>query len=170
MARKYTMRSKEEKLAIVKAVLAGRPAQYYENNGIADHHTVMRWVKKYQEEGENGLEQKRKPGNPLARYERRKELTYEEQLQYQIELLKRDLLKKDAEVARLKKQNERKGGGCPRKLFSRSIVRFKSSPISTLSENCVLSTLFPEADIINGLQERVNRTVTNKRSTGWITW
>ena len=66
------MRSKEEKLAIVKAVLAGRPAQYYENNGIADHHTVMRWVKKYQEEGENGLEQKRKPGNPLARYERRK--------------------------------------------------------------------------------------------------
>ena len=32
MARKYTMRSKEEKLAIVKAVLAGRPAQYYENN------------------------------------------------------------------------------------------------------------------------------------------
>ena len=51
MARKYTMRSKEEKLAIVKAVLAGRPAQYYENNGIADHHTVMRWVKKYQEEG-----------------------------------------------------------------------------------------------------------------------
>ena len=115
MARKYTMRSKEEKLAIVKAVLAGRPAQYYENNGIADHHTVMRWVKKYQEEGENGLEQKRKPGNPLARYERRKELTYEEQLQYQIELLKRELLKKDAEVARLKKQNERKGGSCPRK-------------------------------------------------------
>ena len=115
MARKYTMRSKEEKQAIVKAVLAGRPAQYYENKGIADHHTVMRRVKKYQEEGENGLEQKRKPGNPLARYERRKELTYEEQLQYQIELLKRDLLKKDAEVAHLKKQNERKGGGCPRK-------------------------------------------------------
>ena len=76
MARKYTMRSKEEKLAIVKAVLAGRAAQYYENNGIADHHTVMRWVKKYQEEGggENGLEQRNgSRGNPLARYERRKE-------------------------------------------------------------------------------------------------
>ena len=42
MARKYTMRSKEEKQAIVKAVLEGGPAQYYENNGIADHHTVMR--------------------------------------------------------------------------------------------------------------------------------
>ena len=42
--------------------------------------------------------------------ERRKELTYEEQLQYQIELLKRELVKKEAEVLRLKKRNERKGG------------------------------------------------------------
>lgn len=68
-------------------------------------------MKKYQEEGESGLEQKRKPGNPLSRYERRKELTYEEQLQYQIELFKRELLKKETEVARLKKQNEREGDG-----------------------------------------------------------
>ena len=40
----------------------------------------------------------------------RNELTYEEQLQYQIELLKRELVKKEAEVLRLKKRNERKGG------------------------------------------------------------
>ena len=45
----------------------------------------------------------------------RKELTYEEQLQYQIELLKRELLKKEAEVIRLKKLNERKGGGAQRR-------------------------------------------------------
>ena len=63
MARKYTMRSKEEKLAIVKAVLSGMPAQYYENQGIVDHHTVMKWVKKYEQEGEAGLEAKKKPGN-----------------------------------------------------------------------------------------------------------
>jgi len=49
-------------------------------------------IKKKQEvrynyiEGEKGLESKKKPGNALFRYERRKELTYEEQLQYQIEL------------------------------------------------------------------------------------
>ena len=110
MPRKYTMRSKEEKLAIVKAVLSGTSAQHYENQGIADHHAVMNWVRKYLAEGEAGLEQKKKPGNPLSRYERRKELTYEEQLQYQIELLKRELVKKEAEVLRLKKQNERKGG------------------------------------------------------------
>ena len=115
MPRKYTMRSKEEKLAIVKAVLSGTPVQKYENEGIADHHTIMNWVKKYLAEGEAGLEPKKKPGNPLSRYERRKELTYEEQLQYQIELLKRELLKKEAEVLRLKKLNERKGGDARRK-------------------------------------------------------
>lgn len=65
---------------------------------------------KYLAEGEAGLEVKKKPGNPLSRYERRNELTYEEQLQYQIELLKRELVKKEAEVLRLKKRNERKGG------------------------------------------------------------
>jgi len=48
------MRSKEEKLAIVKAVLSGTPARQYETNGIVDHHTIMKWVKKYQTEGEAG--------------------------------------------------------------------------------------------------------------------
>ena len=43
MSRRYIMRSKEEKLSIVKAVLSGTPAQWYENEGIADHHTVMNW-------------------------------------------------------------------------------------------------------------------------------
>ena len=65
------------------------------------------WVKAYQAEGEAGLEQKKKPGNPLSRYERRKELSYEESLQYQVELPKRELVRKDAEVLRLKKRNER---------------------------------------------------------------
>ena len=78
-----------------------------ENVGI-NPKTVSRWVKKYQEEGEAGLEPKKKPGNSLARYERRKELTYEEQLQYKIALLERELIKKEAEVARLKQLNARK--------------------------------------------------------------
>ena len=115
MPRKYTIRSKEEKVAIVKAVLSGTAAWEYESKGIVDHHTVMRWVKKYEQEGEAGLESKKRPGNPLSRYERRKELTYEEQLQYQIELLKRELLKKEAEVLRLKKRSERKGGDTQRR-------------------------------------------------------
>ena len=109
MARKYTVRSKEEKLAIVKQVLNGAAIRSWESQGIR-HRQVAVWTKAYLTEGELGLEPKKKPGNPLLRYERRKELTYEEQLQYQIELLKRELVKKKAEVLRLKKQNERKGG------------------------------------------------------------
>ena len=109
MPRKYTKRSKEEKLSIVKQVLAGASVRSWEDQGI-DHQQVRTWTRKYLEEGETGLEPKKKPGIPLSRYERRKELTYEEQLQYQIELLKRELVKKEAEVLRLKKLNERKGG------------------------------------------------------------
>ena len=114
MSRRYTMRSKEEKLEIVKQVLAGTPERAWESQGI-NRRQVHDWTKLYLEKGEAGLEPKKKPGNPLSRYERRKELTYEEQLQYQIELLKRELLKKDAEVLRLKKLNERKGGDARRK-------------------------------------------------------
>lgn len=114
MPRKYTVRSREEKLSIVKQVLQGVSVREWEDQGIR-HRQVQEWVEKYQAEGETGLEVKKKPGNPLSRYERRKELTYEEQLQYQIELLKRELIKKEAEVLRLKKLNERKGGDARRK-------------------------------------------------------
>ena len=110
MARQYTIRSKEEKIAIVKRNLAGEAARILAREIGCSDFQVRQWVKKYLAEGEAGLEQTKKPGNPLSRYERRKELTYEEQLQYQIELLKRELLKKEAEVLRLKKLNERKGG------------------------------------------------------------
>ena len=114
MPRKYTIRSKEEKLSIVKQVLGGAPVSTWESQGI-HHRQVQNWTKAYVEKGEAGLEPKKKPGNPLSRYERRKELTYEEQLQYQIELLKRELVKKDAEILRLKKLNERKGGDAQRR-------------------------------------------------------
>lgn len=51
----------------------------------------------------------------MPKYERRKELAREEQLEYQIELLKRELLKKEAEVVRLKKSMELEGGDIRRK-------------------------------------------------------
>ena len=110
MPQKYTMRNKEETLAIVTRNLSGEAARVLAREIGCSDRQVRDWVKIYQVEGEAGLEQKKKPGNPLSRYERRKELTYEEQLQYQIELLKRELIKKEAEVLRLKKLNERKGG------------------------------------------------------------
>ena len=89
MAGKYTMRSKEEKLAIVKRNLAGETSRLLERETGCSHRLIQERTRKYLAEGEAGLEVKKKPGNPLSRYERRNELTYEEQLQYQIELLKR---------------------------------------------------------------------------------
>lgn len=115
MARKYTIRSKEEKLAIVKRNLAGEAAKALAREIGSSDYQVRNWTKAYRSEGEAGLEPKKKPGNPLSRYERRSELTYTEQLQYEIELLKRELLKKEAEVTRLKKLNVRKEGDAQRK-------------------------------------------------------
>ena len=46
------------------------------------------WVKKYNEGGIEALKNKRKPGNPLVKYSRRKELTELEQLEYENMLLR----------------------------------------------------------------------------------
>ena len=112
MTRKYTIRSKEEKLAIVKQVLAGKSRKSWEP---AIHHTVVAdWVRRYLAEGEAGLAPKKRAENPLLRFQNRKELSFEEQLLYQIELLKLELAKKEAEVERLKQRSARKEGDAPR--------------------------------------------------------
>ena len=80
MSKHYTIRTKEEKLSIVNEVLSGKSVRAWEPE--IHHQTIRQWVEKYEQYGEAGLEVKKKPGNPLSRYERRKELTYEEQLQY----------------------------------------------------------------------------------------
>lgn len=76
--------SKEEKLRIVKRWMDGEGSQ----REIAEQEKIGRevvklWVKRYQVEGEKGLENKRKPGNPLVRYQRKKELTELERLEYE---------------------------------------------------------------------------------------
>ena len=108
MAGKYTIRSKEEKLHIVKQVLEGKSQKSWEPEIRSS--AVRDWVKKYLAEGEAGLEPKKRAENPLLRYQNRKELSYEEQLLYRIELLKRELAKKEAEVERLKQHSARKEG------------------------------------------------------------
>lgn len=107
--------SKEEKLALVLRNLEGESLLALERDSGIYHSQIDKWTKQYLEGGEEALVNKRKPGNPLARYERRKELTYEEQLEYKIALLERELLKKDAEIVRLKKSNEPERGDAKRK-------------------------------------------------------
>ena len=95
--------SKEEKLVLVKRMLSGESGRKIERDTGVSHAQVHKWTKQYLDGGEAALVNKRKPGNPLAKYTRKKELTPTEQLEYKIALLERELLKKDGEIVRLKK-------------------------------------------------------------------
>ena len=57
---------------------------------------MFNWVTRYREYGIEGLENKKKPGNPLAKYSSKKKLTKEEQLEYENMKLRieNELLKK----------------------------------------------------------------------------
>ena len=110
-----TSHSKEEKLALVLRNLKGETAAKIEKETGIDHSQIHKWTRQYLEGGEEALVNKRKPGNPLAKYHRKKELTPTEQLEYKVALLERELLKKDAEIVRLKKSIELERGDARRK-------------------------------------------------------
>ena len=107
--------SKEEKLEIVKRNLSGEMTSHLARETGICEPMIRVWRKKYLEGGEEALVNKRKPGNSLAKYMRRKFLTPMEQLEYKIALLERELLKKDAEIVRLKKFNEQGRGDAQNK-------------------------------------------------------
>jgi len=107
--------SKEEKLALVLRNLNGETLTSLERETGIYNAQIHKWTKQYLEGGEEALDNKRKPGNPLAKYRNRKELTPVEQLEYKVALLERELLKKDAEVVRLKKSIELERGDARKK-------------------------------------------------------
>ena len=107
--------SKEEKLTLVLRNIAGETAMCLERETGICHTQIHKWTKQYLEGGEEALINKRKPGNPLAKYHRKKELTPIEQLEYKVALLERELLKKDGEIMRLKKSIELERGDAKRK-------------------------------------------------------
>ncbi|MBR4882139.1 MAG: helix-turn-helix domain-containing protein [Clostridia bacterium] len=112
---KLTMHSKDEKLELVKRMLCGESGGKIERETGVNHSQIYKWTKRYLEGGEAALVNKRKPGNPLAKYTRKKELTPTEKLEYKIVLLERELLKKDGEIVRLKKSIELERGDVKRK-------------------------------------------------------
>ena len=107
--------SKEEKLALVLRNLEGETAMSLERETGICNTQIHKWTKQYLEGGEEALVNKRKPGNPLAKYANKKVLTPIEQLEYKVALLERELLKKDGEIIRLKKSIELEGGDAKRK-------------------------------------------------------
>ena len=82
--RTYRYWTKEEKLRIINKVLIdGMSAKQV---GILENVSdgmICGWIKKYLEKGENALENSKKPGNPLAKYSKKKNLTDLEKLEYE---------------------------------------------------------------------------------------
>ena len=102
--------TKEEKIKIVEMMLNGKTAWDIEREYRINHSVSSNWLKKYTESGIDGLENKKKPGNPLVKYSMRKSLTPLEELEY-------ENMKLRIENERLKKGYMLKGDG--------SVVMFK---------------------------------------------
>lgn len=112
---KYTIRTAQEKYELIKPLLNGEKSseQIDRELGVSSG-LLIKWVHLYQEGGIEALENKRKPGNPLAKYQARKELSYTEQLEYENiklrienERLKKGYTSKEADLAKQKKSNKK---------------------------------------------------------------
>jgi transposase-like protein len=112
--------SKAEKLEIVKRYLesgVGRH-KFAAGEGIASGQ-LYTWTKKYMEEGEEGLENQKKPGNAYSALHTSKRLT-------ELERLELTVAKQKVEISRLKKGYRVKGGGADRVFVTTSGVNIKS--------------------------------------------
>ena len=76
--------SKEEKLKAVKRVLDNHEtAEDVRKELNINSGLLHAWNQKYLNDGEKGLVNKIKPGNPLAKYQSKKQLTDIEKLEYE---------------------------------------------------------------------------------------
>ena len=101
---KNHMRTPEEKEAIVLEYLNGKAGTraVAASHGVA-RDVLYRWIKRYCDRGIEGLTDNRKGNNPnLGKHDRHLSET---------EKLKKELLKKEIEIERLKKGYQVKGGG-----------------------------------------------------------
>lgn len=105
MARRYRFWTKEQKLEIIKPVMNCEISQLQQATKYeVAQENIIKWIRRYKEFGIDGLENKRKPGNPLVKYSMRKELTDIEKLEYENMMLR-------IENERLKKGYLVKGDG-----------------------------------------------------------
>ena len=76
--------TKEEKIKLVKEVVDEHKSTIeVSNRENISNGMYNNWLKKYLEIGEKGLENKKKPGNPLMKYSAKKNLTEIEKLEYE---------------------------------------------------------------------------------------
>lgn len=103
--------SKEDKLKIVKMIVDdGISISQISKEKNMSKGMLHKWITLYLNEGEYALENKKKPGNPLTKYSKRKTLSELEKLEY-------ENMKLRIENERLKKGYMMKGDG--------SIVMYK---------------------------------------------
>lgn len=76
--------SKEEKMRIINRVIQeGLSSQQVAKEEDISSGMLRNWIKKYLQNGENALKNKKKPGSPLAKYHNKKELSELEKLEYE---------------------------------------------------------------------------------------
>ena len=104
--------SKDEKIRIInRHLIDGLSTEMIAREEDISGGMLRNWIRKYLKYGEKALINKKKPGNPLSKYSRRKKLTKEEQLEYENmklrienELLKKGyLMKGDGSIVKFMK-------------------------------------------------------------------
>ena len=113
--------SKAEKLLYVQMHLENHVSvrEIEKEYGI-NRSLISSWVKRYLEEGEQGLEPKARPGNRFAALHRSKELG-------EVEKLRLIVAKQEVEIARLKKGYWVEGAGANREYVTGQDASMKSS-------------------------------------------
>lgn len=94
---KFKQWTSEEKYKIIEPLLKMEKGAWTYSKEIGINSGLLyAWLKKYRENGMEGLANKKKPGNPLSKYSNKKKLTREEQLEYENMKLRieNELLKK----------------------------------------------------------------------------
>ena len=111
----------EQKLEIVKKHLEEhRSIKSLEKEYDVEHSMVSRWTKEYLSGGEEGLQPKKRRGNPYAALHRSKELS-------EVERLRLIVAKQEVEIARLKKGYWVEGAGASKAYVTGQDVNTKSS-------------------------------------------
>ena len=90
--------SAEDKYKVIKPIISMEKSLTQVSRELDISSGMLhRWVEVYQKDGIKGLENKKKPGNPLMKYSRKKSLTELEKLEYENMKLRieNELLKKD---------------------------------------------------------------------------
>ena len=104
--------SKEDKLKLINEVLDGKSSQEVARENNISGGMLRNWIIKYNQDGEDSLINKKKPGNPMLKYyvtkhfkSREEELEYENmRLRIENERLKKGyLVKGDGSVVVFKK-------------------------------------------------------------------